>query len=112
MAAAYLTGLLAGTKAKKANVEKAILDIGFAIPKRGGWWASVLKGALDAGMEIPAGEKAMPSEERTNGKHIEDFAKLDGKHESMFRKIVKEGHDPKQLTKKFEEVKQKILQSK
>ncbi len=88
--AAYLTGLLAGVKAKKLKIDKAILDIGFAIPKRKGWWASALKGALDAGLKMPAGEKALPSDERTSGKHIELFAK-------------------KPVTKTFEETKQKIM---
>ena len=88
--AAYLTGLLAGVKAKKLKIDKAILDIGFAIPRRKGWWASALKGALDAGLKMPAGEKALPSDERISGKHIELFAK-------------------KQVTKTFEEAKQKIM---
>lgn len=88
--AAYLTGLLAGVKAKKLKIDKAILDIGFAIPKRKGWWASALKGALDAGLKMPAGEKALPSDERISGKHIELFAK-------------------KPVTKTFEEAKQKIM---
>jgi len=107
LSSAYLTGLLAGTKAKKAKVEKANLDIGFAIPKRGGWWASVLKGAKDAGLDIKAGENAMPSEERVKGKHIEDYAKQAEKPKGVFSKA-----DPKDITKKFEEAKQKILQSK
>ncbi len=106
--AAYLTGLLAGSRAKKANVKNAILDIGFASPQRKGWWSSALKGAMDTGLKIPAGEEAMPDENRIKGKHIEDFAKI-AKGKS-FGKINET--DLKNTTKIFEEVKQKILGSK
>ena len=106
--AAYLTGLLAGSRAKKANVENAILDIGFAIPKRKGWWASTLKGAIDAGLKIPAGEEAIPDENRIKGKHIEDFAKV-SKGKSFGK--IKES-DLENTVKIFEEVKQKILGAK
>ena len=106
--AAYLTGLLAGTKAKEAKVEKAILDIGFAIPQRKGWWGAALKGAIDAGLKIPAGEEALPTEERISGKHIEEFSKKEEIAGTMFSKVGKQTD----LTKTFEEVKQKILKSK
>lgn len=106
--AAYLTGFLAGTKAKEAKVEKAILDIGFAIPKRKGWWGAALKGAKDAGLEMPAGEEAMPPQERISGKHIEEFSKKSEMPKNMFSKVGKQTG----LTKTFEEIKQKILQSK
>ena len=106
--AAYLTGLLAGAKAKQAKVDKAILDIGFAIPQRKGWWGAALKGAIDAGLEMPAGEEALPAEDRLTGKHIEDFSKKPELPKGMFSKIGKQ----ESLSKKVEEVKQKILQSK
>ena len=103
--AAYLTGLLAGNRAKKANAEKAILDIGFAIPQRKGWWASALKGAIDAGLKIPAGEEALPDENRVKGTHIEDFAKV---NEKAFGKV--KASEMAGLGNVFEEVKKKILE--
>ncbi len=106
--AAYLTGLLAGNRAKKANIEKAILDIGFAIPQRKGWWSGALKGAIDAGLKIPAGKEAMPDENRIKGKHIEDFAKI-SKGKSFGK--IKEA-DLENTVKIFEKVKQKILDTK
>jgi len=109
--AAYLTGLLAGTRAKQAKVEKAILDTGFAIPKHRGWWASALKGTLDSGLELPAGKESLPNEERASGKHIGDFAGMNEKPKQAFGKIGKKT-DLKHVTKMFEEVKQKIMQSK
>jgi len=112
ISASYLTGLLAGCKAKKAKVEKAVLDIGFAMPVRGGWWAAALKGVVDAGMGVPLGEEAVPSQERINGKHIEEFAKGLAKEKGVFSLAKKKGADMTHVSKTFEEVKQKILQSK
>jgi len=54
-AAAYLIGYLAGKLAKK-KVKKAILDIGLQSPKNSKLFAA-LKGAIDAGIEIPHGDK-------------------------------------------------------
>ncbi len=93
LAAAYLTGLLAGVKAKQAKIGEAVLDIGFARPVHKSWWASVLKGALDAGLKIKANPKALPGEERASGKHVEDYTK-------------------KPVTGMFEKAKQEILKSK
>jgi large subunit ribosomal protein L18 len=100
--AAYLAGLLAGVRAKKAGVESAVLDIGFAIPHRKGWWGSAVKGAIDAGIKVPVGEEAIPDENRIRGKHIEDFARSDGEKAA----------GSKDATRLFEETKQKILASK
>ncbi len=68
--AAYLTGYLAG---HKADVKEAILDIGLRTPRTGGRVYATLKGMIDAGLEIPAGEKVFPSEERIRGEHIEEI---------------------------------------
>ncbi len=108
--AAYLTGLLAATKAKKAKIDKAILDIGFAMPKRKGWWSSALLGARDAGLAIKAGEEALPTNDRTSGKHIELFAKTPA-GKKAFSKVRKKTN-PENLTEEFEKVKQKIMKAK
>lgn len=68
--AAYLTGFLAG---KKAEVNEAILDIGLRQKKIGGRMFAALKGAIDAGMEIPAGKKILPDESRIRGEHIKEM---------------------------------------
>ncbi len=69
--AAYLTGYLAGKRAKKAGIEYANLDIGMQNPKHGGVLFAAVAGMCDAGLEIPHGEDVLPSEERINGKHID-----------------------------------------
>lgn len=68
--AAYLTGFLAG---KKAEVDEAILDLGLKEKKKGGKMFAALKGLIDAGVEIPAGEEIFPSEDRIRGEHIKEM---------------------------------------
>ena len=68
--AAYLTGYLTGMK---ADSEEAILDIGLREQKTGGRIFAALKGMIDAGLDIPAGEKVFPEEGRIRGEHIEEM---------------------------------------
>ncbi|MCX8174221.1 MAG: 50S ribosomal protein L18 [Thermoplasmata archaeon] len=71
--ASYLAGYLAGKKALKNNVAKAVLDIGFHSPTKGARVFAVLKGLLDAGIEIPHQEEKLPDEDRLHGKHLKNF---------------------------------------
>lgn len=68
--AAYLTGLLCGKKAKEKNIENAILDMGLYTAVRGNVVYAALKGAADAGLNVPHDEAVMPPEDRLRGKHI------------------------------------------
>jgi large subunit ribosomal protein L18 len=68
--AAYLTGYLAGLRAKKAGHTVAVLDVGLRRPSEGGRLLGALKGLLDAGMEIPHGETGFPKADRLNGSHL------------------------------------------
>lgn len=70
--AAYLTGLLAGKKAREKNVTEAVLDIGVQTSTKGSRIYAALKGVLDAGMNIPHSKDILPSEDRINGKHISE----------------------------------------
>jgi large subunit ribosomal protein L18 len=70
--AAYLTGLLAGARAREAGVDAAVLDIGLHDPNPGSAVFSALRGALDAGVEIPHDEGVLPEEERAVGAHISE----------------------------------------
>ncbi len=70
--AAYLTGYLAGKRARKQGIEEAVLDIGLKEPVKGAGCFAALKGMLDAGVEIPHGEEVIPSEQRIKGHHIND----------------------------------------
>ena len=68
--AAYLTGYLAGLRARSHGTEGAILDIGLHHATSGGRLAAALKGLLDAGLEIPHGGERFPSAERLGGAHL------------------------------------------
>ena len=75
--AAYLVGYAAGLRAKKADIEYAVLDIGMQNPQHGGVLFAVAKGMIDAGLEIPVSEDVLPDEDRLNGKHIDDKIEAD-----------------------------------
>jgi large subunit ribosomal protein L18 len=68
--AAYLTGLLAGRRAKAKGVATAVLDIGLNSPAKGSRVFASLKGLLDAGIDIPHDEEVLPSPDRLEGKHL------------------------------------------
>jgi large subunit ribosomal protein L18 len=68
--AAYLTGLLAGRRAKQSGVSESILDIGLNPPVRGSRVYAALKGVLDSGLEVPHDPEVIPDDERLSGKHI------------------------------------------
>jgi len=87
--AAYLAGLLAGRRAGKASVTEAILDIGLIRPSKGAKVFAALKGVLDAGIKVPHSDEVLPAEERIKGDHL--------------RKP--------EISKMFDEVKQRILKS-
>jgi len=79
--AAYLTGYLAGIRAKKNGINEAILDLGLFYHKNR--VLAAFKGVLKAGIEIPYSEEFFPEnlEERTNGSHIENYAQFLKKEE-------------------------------
>jgi large subunit ribosomal protein L18 len=84
--AAYLTGLMAGKKARAKNVDDAILDLGLQTKTKGSRLYAALKGVVDAGVNIPHSPDILPSQDRISGKHIS-----------------------KEVEKQFEEVKKKIV---
>ena len=87
MPAAYLVGLLCGTKAKQGKITEAILDTGFYTAVKGSVIYSVLKGALDAGLKVPHDASVLPKEDRIKGKHIKN-ANLETEFEAVKKKIL------------------------
>ncbi len=69
---AYLTGLLAGTRAQKAGISSGVLDIGRQMPVTGSKIFAALKGVLDAGISCPHSEQKLPAQDRIEGKHIDE----------------------------------------
>jgi large subunit ribosomal protein L18 len=110
---AYLTGLLCGLKAKAKGISEAILDIGLHFPSKGSRALTVLKGALDAGMNIPHGEEKLPDEERVKGEHIARYAKTlasnPAEYNLRFSKYLENKLQPESLPEHFEEVKKAII---
>ena len=112
--AAYLLGLVIGYKARLRGVNEAIIDIGLHKPTPGARVFAVLKGAVDAGLEIPYGEEVMPDEDRIRGVHIAEYAKQlkekdPEKYKRVFSRYLARGLDPEKLPEHFEEVKQRIV---
>lgn len=89
--AAYLTGLLAGLRAKARGIKEAILDIGLNTPISGSRVYAALKGVLDAGVLVPHKEDVLPDESRINGEHIVSaFEHFSGeKDTTMFSELGK-----------------------
>lgn len=69
---AYLTGLLAGKRAKEKGVERSVLDLGLRKPTKGAAIFAALKGMLDAGIEIPHSDEMLPNDDRISGKHMHE----------------------------------------
>jgi large subunit ribosomal protein L18 len=71
--ACYLGGFLIG---KKSKAKKLILDMGLIPNTKGSRVYAVVKGALDAGIEINCNEKIFPSEERIKGEGKVDIKQI------------------------------------
>ena len=112
--AAYLTGLLAGIRAKNRGITSVILDIGLQSPVKGSRVFAALKGLIDSGLEIPHSPEILPGDERIRGEHIASYASTlkeenPEEYERRFSRYLKRGLPPEELPKHFEEVKEKIL---
>lgn len=68
--AAYLAGYILGKKAQKKSIKKAICDIGLHSITKGSVLFACVKGAIDAGLDVPHSESLMPPAERIEGKHL------------------------------------------
>ena len=109
--AAYLTGLLAGYKAKKKGITEAILDVGVKKPLPGSRVYSTVKGVLDAGISIPMGEGVLPNESRIQGEHIAEYAKTltdPALKQRRFSSYLNASLQPEDITSHFQEVKEEI----
>ncbi len=109
--AAYLTGFLAGQRAKKAGLTEAILDIGVGKPPAGSKIYGALKGIVDSGVAVPHDEKIIPDEVRIRGEHIMNYWKSLSEAEARqhhFSSYLTEGLTPEDLLRHFDEVKAKI----
>ncbi len=111
--AAYLTGFLAAKRALEAGIKEAVLDIGRYTSTKGSRLYAALKGAIDAGLQVPHSEEILPDDERIRGEHIASWAsELYEKdrefYERQFSDYLKRGLDPRELPAVFDSVLEKI----
>jgi len=103
--ACYLLGLWAGGKAKREGIESAIVYNGPA---------PFVKGVIDAGVQIPFSEEALPSEERLTGSSIVSYAAELAKqdraaYERRFSALIKLGFKPEDYAENYEQTKGAII---
>ena len=111
--ASYLTGYLAGLRAIKSGIKEAIADIGLHRAVKGARVFAAIKGAIDAGLKIPASEEVFPEPERIRGEHIAKWAlKLEEEDPELLKKrfsvLLSRGFHPKDYPSHFEEVLNRI----
>jgi large subunit ribosomal protein L18 len=113
LSAAYLTGLLCGLKAKAKGIKEAILDIGLHSPSKGSRVFAVLKGVLDAGLDVPHSDEKLPDEKRIRGEHIAHYAKTlsanTEKYMSAFAKYLESKVPPESFPQHFAKVKEAVI---
>lgn len=84
--AAYITGFIAGKRAKDKGIDECVFDIGRNVPSDGGRLFAALKGADDAGVKCGYDKKKIPSEDRLMGKHINE--KISGAVDDIKKKVT------------------------
>ncbi len=110
ISAAYLTGFLCGKRALKKEINEANLDIGLKTSLKGSKIYAVLKGAVDAGLDIPHDESVIPDEDRINGEHIAKYTETltDAEINQKFSQYKEKGLEPSKLPDHFIAIKEKI----
>ena len=87
--AAYLLGLALGKKALQQKVSEAIVDLGLHAAIKGSKLYAVVKGCIDAGLQIPHDPAVFPSEDRIQGKAIAGYVKQAGQITTIFEHVKK-----------------------
>jgi large subunit ribosomal protein L18 len=111
--AGYLLGLIAGHKAVVGGIKTAYLDLGLKRPTKGSKIFAVVKGAIDAGLNIPCNSDIIPTPERIKGGHIVNYAQVVDPeiYEKNFSVYLRKGLRPESLPEHFEETKKKIQEN-
>ncbi len=113
--AAYLTGSLAGYRARTKGVQTAVLDIGTRPVSIGSRMFAAMTGAVDSGLKVPHGDEILTAKDRLRGEHIAAFGKLLSQKPDLYQKrfsnYLKQNLKPEEIPAHFEEVREKISQS-
>jgi len=115
--AAYLTGLLLGTKALAKGIKSAVLYLGPKPFIRGSRVAAFIKGVIDAGVDVPVDPKTLPKEDYLAGKHIADYANMllassPEVYKKRFSYLLSRRFKPEEYAKHVSSVKTKVLKVK
>ncbi len=102
--AAYLTGLLAGTRAQDSDADEAVLDIGLNTATPGSKVFAIQEGAIDAGLDVPHNDSVLADWSRTRGEHIAEYA------ESLDEPLYSGEFDATELPEHFDEVREAIME--
>lgn len=109
---AYLIGLIAGKEALKKEINEAVLDIGFNSSVKGSRFYAALAGAIDAGLKVPFNNEMLPPKDRISGEHIAKYAKELSKNKEKYSKqfshYIKNGLEPEDIVRHFNEVRARI----
>ncbi len=111
--AAYLTGYLAGLRAVRAGYREAVLDLGRFPSTPGSRLYAALKGALDAGLQVPHSEEVLPADDRVRGEHISSWAEeLREAREDLYKRqfsgYIEGGADPTDMGRIFDSVLERL----
>ncbi len=110
---AYLTGYLAGLRAKKAGLTELVPDLGLFYHRNR--VLAALKGVLDAGIDIPYNEEFFPEtlNERIDGSHITNYGKLlmnedPDKYKKFFSGYIENKVNPTTISQDFKKMLKEI----
>ena len=110
--AAYLTGLLAGCRAKANGVTEAVLDVGLHARGPGSRIFAAAKGAIDGGLSLPHDDSVLPSKERIHGEHVENYSKKlasePERYKRMFSGYLRQKLKPEGLGDQIKQVEAKL----
>lgn len=112
--ASYLIGFISGFKAQELGIDRAYLDMGLQRATKGSRIFAVVKGANDAGLDVPINMDVVPEPERINGEFIEDYANSiedPYRYEKLFSAYLRRGLLPEQMKNHFEDIKNQIKEN-
>lgn len=112
MSAAYLSGYLCGLKAKKSGIKNCIIDFGTVGAIKKSSLFAVVKGLIDAGIDLPYSKEALPDQETISGKKVVDYALVLKNNKDLYSKQFssydKKGIKVEETQKIFQNTKTKI----
>ena len=113
ISAAYLAGFLCGQRAIQKNIKAAVLDMGLSTSTKASGIYAAIRGALDAGLDVPHSEEILPDGDRIRGIHIKTYAELlkkdnPSRYKAVFSRYIKNKVEPESVPEHFDSVKGKI----